>query len=79
MPGKFSQKREALKYRQHFAARWAQFLHANFDSPEEAAAFFGVDGTTSQRWWSGLHRPTGDVVAYAYEKKPVQAAEALRG
>lgn len=77
MSGEFS-RRAALSYRQCFALRWQRFLQANFDSPEHAAAVFGVDGSTSRKWWAGEHRPSGDVVGWAFEKYPEQAANALR-
>ena len=77
--GKFSAKQRALTYRQHFAARWSQFIRAKFDSPEEAAAHFGVDGSTAAKWWAGEHAPSGFAVAYAYEDFPAEAGQMLRG
>lgn len=78
-PRKFSERREALTYREHFAQKWCAFLHAEFASPEEAAACFAVDGTTAKKWWAGSHAPSGFVVGYAYARFPTAVAEMLRG
>ena len=78
-PGKFSQKRSALNYRQFFAVRWSEFVRSNFDSPEHAAMVFGVDGSTARKWFDGNHAPSGFAVGYAYEHFPKEAAETLRG
>lgn len=77
--GKFSAKRTALSYRQHFALRWSRFLHEHFESPEHVAHLFGVDGSTARKWWDGSHAPSGFAVAYAYERFPEEAASSLRG
>ena len=76
--GKFSSKRDALTYRQHFAARWSMFIRENFDSAEHAAMVFGVDGSTAKKWWQGSHAPSGFAVGYAYEHLP-EATASLRG
>lgn len=76
-PGKFSPKRHAMTYRQHFAARWSDFIRKHFDSPEAAAVAFGVDGSTARKWWSGSHAPSGFAVAMAYEASPHEARAAL--
>lgn len=64
-PRKFSERREVLTYRQHFAALWQRFLHDNFESHTEAAFYFKVDPTTAEKWWSGSHAPQGWVVGRA--------------
>ena len=78
-PGKYSAKREAMTYRQFFAARWSEFIRENFDSPEHAAMVFGVDGSTARKWFEGSHAPSGFAVGYAYERFPEQASEKLKG
>ncbi len=78
-PGEFSAKGAAMAYRQFFAVRWAEFVRANFDSPEHAAMVFGVDGSTARKWWEGSHAPSGFAVGYAFEHFPGQVARALRG
>ena len=78
-PGKFYTKQKALTYRQFFARRWSAFIRENFDSPEHAAVCFGVDASTSRKWWDGNHSPSGFAVGLAYERFPQQAASALRG
>lgn len=77
-PGKFS-KRTALTYRQHFAAAWSQFIRDSFDSPEHAAVVFGVDASTSRKWWEGSHSPSGFAVGYAYQVAPDAASRFLGG
>lgn len=77
-PGKFS-KRQAMTYRQHFAAAWSQFMRESFDSPEHAAFVFGVDGSTARNWWEGTHSPSGFAVGYAYQLAPEAASRCLGG
>ncbi len=76
--GKFSQRHKVLTYRQQFAARWSDFIRANFESPEEAAMVFGVDGSTAKKWWVGSHAPSGFAVGYAYAQFPKQATVQLK-
>lgn len=78
-PRKFSSRTRALSYREHFARRWADFLHEEFASPEEAAALFGVDGTTAKKWWAGSHSPSGFVVGLAIVEFQDRAVAMLRG
>lgn len=78
-PGKYSPKRQALTYRQHFAACWSRFIRENFDSPEHAAMIFGVDASTSRKWWEGSHAPSGFAVGYAFALAPLAAAQHLGG
>jgi hypothetical protein len=68
---------EAVAYRAKFPLLWRNFLHAHFDSPEAAAAYFAVDGTTAKKWWAGLHAPVGSVVGYAFETMFNEAREYL--
>ncbi|MGS4985015.1 hypothetical protein SAMN05444149_105405 [Pseudosulfitobacter pseudonitzschiae] len=77
-PRKFSHRAKVLTYRQHFAARWSDFVRSNFDSPEHAAMEFGVDGSTAKKWWAGSHAPSGFAVGYAYEHYGMQAASTLK-
>lgn len=67
-----------MTYRQHFAERWSRFIRSEFDSPEHAAAVFGVDGSTAKKWWAGSHARSGFAVGYAFEHLP-GAAAGLRG
>lgn len=76
-PGKFSPKRHALTYREHFAERWSCFIRKQFDSPEAAAVAFGVDGSTARKWWAGSHAPSGFAVAMAYDATPAEVHDAL--
>lgn len=76
-PGKYSHKRQALTYRQHFVDCWSQFIRENFDSPEHAAMVFGVEGSTARKWWAGNHAPSGFAVGYAYTLAPEAAAKHL--
>ena len=78
-PGKFSAKRAALTYRQHFAACWSGFIRDNFESSEHAAVVFGVDASTARKWWEGKHAPAGFAVGYAYAERPEAAAHHLGG
>jgi hypothetical protein len=77
-PRKFSPKRQALTYRQLFAAKWQAFIVENFDSPEHAAMVFGTDASTAQKWFAGKHAPSGFAVGYAYDQFPTEAAAHLR-
>jgi hypothetical protein len=77
-PRKFSHRAKVLTYRQHFAARWSDFVRSNFESPEHAAMEFGVDGSTAKKWWAGTHAPSGFAVGYAYEHFGMQAADTLK-
>lgn len=59
------QGREARCYRQFFAARWRDFIRANFDGPAHVALVFRVDPATAANWFEGLNAPQGWVVAMA--------------
>lgn len=74
---KFTGKRAAMTYRQHFAARWSVYINSRFDSPEAAAVAFGVDGSTARKWFEGSHAPSGFAVAMAYEATPDMTRAAL--
>lgn len=74
--GKFSDRREVLTYRQHFALLWRDFIHANFESPAHAAHVFRVDPKTADNWWSGSNAPQGWVVGRAL-RDPAMRASAL--
>jgi hypothetical protein len=63
--GKFSERREVLSYRQHFALVWQRFITENFQSPAHAAHVFQVDATTAEKWWRGQNAPSGWVVGRA--------------
>lgn len=52
-------------FRARFADLWAEFLRANYRSPEEVAVCYGVRYQTAVNWWQGANRPSGDVVALA--------------
>lgn len=76
--GKYSAKSSAMTYRQLFAARWSEMIREHFDSPEHAAMVFGVDGSTSRKWWNGEHAPAGFAVGYAHAILPPHVTESLR-
>lgn len=63
--GKFSERRQVLTYRQHFAIVWQKFVTENFESPAHAAHVFHVDGSTAEKWFRGLNAPSGWVVGKA--------------
>lgn len=73
-----SPKRQALTYRQFFAAKWREFIVSNFDSPEHAAMVFGTDASTARKWFAGEHAPSGFAVGYAYQRFPEEASKHLR-
>lgn len=76
--GRGSPREAVLTYRQFFAARWSRFIRANFDSPEQAADAFGVDGSTAKNWWDGSHAPSGFAVGYAYQNFAPEALQPLQ-
>lgn len=71
---KFSGRRDALTYRQHFALLWRDFVRANFESPEHAAHVFKVDGKTAANWWEGVNAPSGWVVGRAVSDPDLREA-----
>ena len=71
---KFSQRRDTLTFRQHFAVVWQQFIVENFDSPAHAAHVFQVDYTTAGNWWTGRNAPSGWVVGRAIADPETRAA-----
>jgi hypothetical protein len=73
-PRKFSDRREVLAYRQHFAVVWQQFVRDNFDSPAHVAHVFQVDATTADNWWEGFNAPSGWVVARAISDPDLRPA-----
>ena len=62
---KFSDRREVMTYRQHFAHLWSDFIRTTYESPEHAAHVFRVDAKTAENWWNGLNAPQGWVVGRA--------------
>lgn len=75
----WSKRFEPRKFRAFFAERWSQFLHENYDSPEEVSVAYGVRFQTALNWWQGLNRPSGDVVASAALNHPTEFAEHFGG
>ena len=71
---KFSDRREVLTYRKHFAFVWQRFITENFESPAHAAHVFQVDATTADNWWNGLNAPSGWVVGKAISDPATRAA-----
>lgn len=51
-----------------FPDRWRAFLHAQFRSPFEVAAFFSVTEKAAEKWWHGIGGPQGAKVTYALEE-----------
>lgn len=72
--GKFSERREVLTYREHFASVWQRFVTENFQSPAHAAHVFQVDGSTAEKWFRGLNAPSGWVVARAFADREMREA-----
>ncbi|SIO36852.1 hypothetical protein SAMN05444722_1709 [Rhodovulum sp. ES.010] len=66
-------------FRAVFAARFSEFLRANYRNPEEVAVNFGVRYQTALNWWDGLNRPSGDVVALAFLRHGPEMSEHLEG
>lgn len=73
-PRKFSDRREVLAYRQHFAHVWKQFVRDTFESPAHVAHVFQVDATTADNWWQGFNAPSGWVVARAISDPALRPA-----
>lgn len=71
---KFSERKDVLTYRQHFALVWQRFVRENFDSPAHAAHVFQVDPTTAINWWNGTNAPAGWVVGRAFESPGLRKA-----
>lgn len=60
-------------FRRWFAPKFAEFLRANFASPEHVAVQFGVRNSTAHNWWSGTNRASGDTVALTFLHFPEAA------
>ncbi len=73
-PRKFSDRREVLAYRQHFARVWQKIIRDNFDSPAHVAHVWKVDSTTADNWWDGFNAPSGWVVALAISDPDLRPA-----
>lgn len=61
-PRKFSarsRKLEVLSYRQHFNNVWQRIICDSFETPADAAVFFGVDPSTAENWFEGRNAPQG--------------------
>ncbi len=55
-----------LAWRADFARIWQLFLLDHYGAdPHAVAAEFDVRVQTARNWLQGLHKPTGDVVAWA--------------
>lgn len=72
--GKFSDRREVLSYRQHFAIVWQKFITENFQSPAHVAHVFQVDGSTAEKWWNGHNAPSGWVLGHAIRTPEIREA-----
>ena len=55
-------------WRASFAHRWARFLRAHYESPEDVSVQFAVRYQTAKNWWDGASRPSGDVVDLAVRR-----------
>ena len=66
---------EPKTFRAFFAARFAEFLKANYQTPEQVAVAFGVRHNTACNWMEGNHRASGDSVALAVLKHPDEFAK----
>ena len=63
--GKFSSKSDVMSYRAHFKHVWCEFIHDNFEGPEQVAYVFKVDADTSRKWWAGSHAPQSWIIGAA--------------
>ncbi|ARO14417.1 hypothetical protein BVG79_01071 [Ketogulonicigenium robustum] len=74
-------KLEVLSYRQHFNAVWQRIMTENFETPAEAAVFFGVDPSTAENWFDGRNAPQGWGVGWLLRNPETRAfaIDALAG
>lgn len=68
---------DAGRYRTVFPDLWADFLRANYRGAIEVAFNFNVTEQTATNWLNGVSRPTGDKVAIAAMRCPVEFAAAM--
>lgn len=61
----------------HLRDAWVTLINKHFDSPEQAAVFFGVSEKTARNWATGSCGPRGGPVAYAMKRIPGAATMLL--
>lgn len=71
---KFSDRKDVLTYRQHFAAVWQRFVTENFQSPAHVAHVFKVDPSTAENWWHGVNAPSGWALGIALRNRETRDA-----
>ncbi|MBT0779572.1 MULTISPECIES: hypothetical protein [Paracoccus] len=59
-----AQRLEVLTFRQHFNNVWQRIICSSFETPADAAVFFGVDPSTAENWFEGRNAPQGWGVAW---------------
>ncbi len=65
---------DARAFKMWFAPKLAEYLRANFQSPEQVAYLFNVRNSTAYNWWNGDNRASGDAVALVFISFPAAAA-----
>lgn len=65
---------EAAAFRAWFAPKFAEWLRANFASPEVVAQVYQVRNSTAWNWWNGDNRASGDAVARTFLMFPKAVA-----
>ena len=76
--GKMSGARSPRSFEVHLRDAWVELISTHFETPEHAAAFFGVSEKTARNWATGSCGPRGGPVAYALKHMP-GAARMLLG
>lgn len=61
-------------FKRWFAPAFAHYVRAQFDTPEQVAAAFGVRNSTAWNWWNGDNRASGDAVARLFMTFPDAAS-----
>jgi hypothetical protein len=56
---KFNARIDQKARREFFATRWRDFLHSNYQRPEQIPEIFGVTFQTAWLWWHGHVVPGG--------------------